>query len=375
MKKMEIDPIKAKYFYANNDEKIKLNWFCYEYAWKLYNEIRKSIKLKKYQKQNDQGQIVQFCVYFSKEMKKSIFQKLGGLTNETVFYEEYVENYYPKNSKAMNMRILEAATKAWDRLLSGCGVCPTRCISEMYEKCILFDQFDEEEHLMMDSDEKYLRYSKEELFCIESHIQKHFGNIDSFINGRGTNNEDFLKIDVIKPTGVRNYWTLVTIGIGAYRMNIPKEYVGVRNRTELVMYIQPDWNFNADVLNTPDAWPVEMLFRIAQIPIVQKGFLCRGLSVDFTSKGESTFIGNTNYTSVIIVPYCLPDEDASVCVLPNTEAVGFSNVFPLYQDEVEFYRSTSIDNMVRKFGTLFKQPVTGERKNLCQGMLKLTAKK
>ncbi|GHV80092.1 hypothetical protein AGMMS49944_18830 [Spirochaetia bacterium] len=71
----------------------------------------------------------------------------------------------------------------------------------------------------------------------------------------------------------------------------------------------------------------------------------------------------------------IPDDEADVCVLPNTEAVGFSNVFPLYQDEVEFYRSTSIDNMVRKFGTLFKQPVTGERKNLCQGMLKLTAKK
>jgi hypothetical protein len=77
----------------------------------------------------------------------------------------------------------------------------------------------------------------------------------------------------------------------------------------------------------------------------------------------------------MILPYSLSDEDADICVLPNKEAVGFSNVFPLYQDEIEFYRSTSLDNMVRKFGTLFEQPVTCERKNLCQGMLKLTAKK
>ncbi|GHV81340.1 hypothetical protein AGMMS49944_31310 [Spirochaetia bacterium] len=306
MKQMEIDPIKAKYFYANNDEKIKLNWFCYEYAWKLYNEIRKSIKLKKYRKQNDQEQIVQFCVYFSKEMKKSIFQKLGGLTNETVFYEEYVENYYPKNSKAMNMRILEAATKAWDKLLSGCGVCPTRCISEMYKKCVLFDQLDEDEHLMMDSDEKYVRYSKEELFCIESHIQKHFGNIDLFINGTDRNNEDVLKIAAIKPKGTRNYWTLVTIGVGAYHMNIPKEYVGIESRMELVMCIQPEWNCGADIHNAPDAWPIDILFKMAQIPIEQKGFICRGLSVDFTSKGKSEFIRNTNYTSAMIIPCFIP---------------------------------------------------------------------
>jgi hypothetical protein len=47
----------------------------------------------------------------------------------------------------MNMFILEAGTQAWDELLSGCVVCPTRCISEMYKKCILFDRLDENEHL------------------------------------------------------------------------------------------------------------------------------------------------------------------------------------------------------------------------------------
>ena len=375
MKQMEIDPIKANYFYANNDEKIKLNWFCYEYAWQLYNEIRESVKLKKYRKQNDQEQIVQFCVYFSKEMKKSIFQKLGGLTNETVFYEEYVEDYYPKNSKAMNMFILGAAAKAWDDLLSGCEVCPTRCISEMYKKCTMFDDLDEDEHLIMDSDENYLRYTKEEYRCIESHIQKHFGKIDLFIYGRDCNSENVLKIAVIKPTDTRNYWTLVTIGIGADRMDIPKKYAGIESRMELVMCIQPDWNCGADILNSPDAWPVDILLKMAQIPIEQKRFLCRGLSVEFTSKGKNSFIRNTNYTSAMIVSCFIPDDKADICILPNKEAVGFSNVFPLYQEEVEFYKSTSLDNMIRKFGTLFKQAITGERKNLCQGMLKLTTKK
>jgi hypothetical protein len=147
MQQLEVDPIKAKYFYENNDEKIRLNWFCYEYAFSLYNGIRKSIKLKKFRKQNNQEQIVKFCIYFSKAMKKSIFERLGKLTNETVFHEEYVENYFPENNKTINMFLLEVAARAWDELLSVCENCPTQCISKMYEKCILFDMLDENENL------------------------------------------------------------------------------------------------------------------------------------------------------------------------------------------------------------------------------------
>jgi hypothetical protein len=144
---MEIDPIKPQYFYSNEAEKIKLNWFCYEYAFVLYKNLRESKKLKKYRKENTKENIVQFCVYLSKEMKNSIHQKLGGITEEIVFYEEYVEEYYPKNTRAENYLLLTEATKAWEEMLSDCVTCPTRCISEMNEKCILFDELDEDGYL------------------------------------------------------------------------------------------------------------------------------------------------------------------------------------------------------------------------------------
>jgi hypothetical protein len=144
MDEMEIDPIKPEYFYSNEAEKVKLNWFCYEYAFFLYTNIRRSKKLKKYREKNTNENIVQFCVYLSKVMKISMYQKLGGITEEIIFYEEYVEQYYPKNTSAENMLILSTATKAWDELLSNCVVCPNRCISERDNKCILFDQLDED---------------------------------------------------------------------------------------------------------------------------------------------------------------------------------------------------------------------------------------
>jgi hypothetical protein len=149
MDKMEIDTIKPEYFYNNEIEKVKLNWFCYEYAYVLYKNIRKNNKLKKYRKKNTQDDIVQFCVYFSKEMKNSMYQKLGGITEEIIFYEEYVEKYYPKNTRGENNMLLNVAMKAWDEILSDCEICPNRCITERDNKCVLFDLLDEDGFLKM----------------------------------------------------------------------------------------------------------------------------------------------------------------------------------------------------------------------------------
>jgi hypothetical protein len=145
MDKLEIDPIKAKYFYANDDEKIKLNWFCYEYAFIFYSKLREDNKLKKYRKSKTQEKIVDFCVYFSKEIKKSIYEKLGKLVDTMTIYEEYVADYYPTNTSRENLLLLNAAKQAWDSLLADCVICPTRCISEMYRKCIFFDEIGEDE--------------------------------------------------------------------------------------------------------------------------------------------------------------------------------------------------------------------------------------
>ena len=141
---MEADPIKAEYFYSSEKEKIKLNWFCYEYAFSLYTKIKESPDLKRYRSKRGQKEIVEYCVYFSKAIKRSIYERLSGITEVTTFYEDYVEEFYPKMKPAERMRLMTAAAEAWEELLSVCVSCPTRCISEMYERCVLFDQLDED---------------------------------------------------------------------------------------------------------------------------------------------------------------------------------------------------------------------------------------
>jgi hypothetical protein len=105
----------------------------------------------------------------------------------------------------------------------------------------------------MRKENEYPKYTQSETIVIESHIEEHFGNIDFSVTGTDRNGNAVLKIAVIKPNAKRKFWTLVTTGLGAWKMNIPKKFDDMEKRTELLMYVQQKWNCNPDVLNTPDA--------------------------------------------------------------------------------------------------------------------------
>jgi uncharacterized Fe-S radical SAM superfamily protein PflX len=134
------NPVKAELFYDVEEEKIKLNWFCYEYANILYEKIMKSRKIAKHRKSRKENGIAQFCAHFSKAMKKSIDDRLSGITDVTEIDDEYVYAFYPGAEEAFADALISAGCEAWDELLSVCECCPVRCISERYARTDMFDR-------------------------------------------------------------------------------------------------------------------------------------------------------------------------------------------------------------------------------------------
>jgi len=134
------DIILASWFYTLNNEKIKFNWFCFEYALKLYDYMKDSRKSRKWISGMSDLQLAQFCAYFSKRMKKSVDDRLAGLTDATECEEEYISDFCHTNTHCQNLAIAEEACVAWEMLLSVCVTCPTRCISERYMYCEFFDR-------------------------------------------------------------------------------------------------------------------------------------------------------------------------------------------------------------------------------------------
>lgn len=104
---MPVDNVKAKNFYKDNGDKIKLNWCLYEYSNVLYTKIAKSPQPVRYRKLHSKDNIVNFCVYFSKRLKKSLFEMQTGCKNNIVFDGKYVYEFYPDNSYAMTQKLLD----------------------------------------------------------------------------------------------------------------------------------------------------------------------------------------------------------------------------------------------------------------------------
>jgi len=136
---MDFDFVKATSFYQDDGDKIKLNWFCYEYANNLYLSIKRSKDLAQYVKKHTEGDIAAFCLYFAKRVKKSIHERLIGETEGVSFHTGYVFEFYPNISEKQIVALCQAGMDAWEDQLRACTNCPNRCLTNGYDLCAMFD--------------------------------------------------------------------------------------------------------------------------------------------------------------------------------------------------------------------------------------------
>lgn len=134
--------IKPTSFYSDENEKTKLNWFCYELSIEIYDGMKRRMgnRLKR-NKISDEA-LAEFSINISKGMKDIILQKLSGRIKNVYFSHEMVEAIFPNLDDRTINRTVDIIAKVWDELLSVCELCPTRCISEKDEYCIMFNDED-----------------------------------------------------------------------------------------------------------------------------------------------------------------------------------------------------------------------------------------
>lgn len=136
----DLDLIKPTAFYSNESEKVKLNWFLYELARGIYQEIDRKLNAKLKEHQIDGPARAQFSIHLAKRMKEIIYQKLAGKIEKVYFSHKMVDSYFPDLEDNLVNQMLDAISEAWDEQLSMCEICPTRCISEKDAYCTMFDE-------------------------------------------------------------------------------------------------------------------------------------------------------------------------------------------------------------------------------------------
>ena len=216
-------------------------------------------------------------------------------------------------------------------------------------------------------------YNQQELDCLHAHIEKYFGKIDCTIH-EVISSGIRLDICVIKPTKQHNYYTLVTLGMGARRMNVPPDMrQDDLERAELVFLLPAGWKLTdrSEIWY----WPLRWMKIMARLPIDQDSWIGWGHSV--SNEGDQPFAGNTGFSSIMLTSIIKYAQKANICRLPDGNEVNFYNLLPLYPQELEYKCQYDAESLLLLFKLEKTElaPLNLKRHNTAVGHLKKFCKK
>ncbi len=204
-------------------------------------------------------------------------------------------------------------------------------------------------------------YSEEEQAAIEQHIARYFGPNENVFHEL-ISYDIHVDIYIVEPTPERNYYTLVTGGMGARPMNVPEELEDEEvDRAELLITLPPDWNLQSQDEN--DYWPIYWLKVLARLPINENDWLGYGHTIE-TGEGDETIAPNAPFQGLMLVTPQEVPEAAHTCRLPNGDAVRFYQVIPLFKEEMDYKLDHDADALIDRMEHV-SHVVNIYRKNTC----------
>ena len=188
-------------------------------------------------------------------------------------------------------------------------------------------------------------YTEDEMEAVEEHIEKCFGPVETVLHEL-VSPDIHVDIYVVPPAEGRNYYTLLTMGMGAHQMNVPKELAEYKlERAELVIALPADWKLDQESMKEERwYWPIRLLKALARLPIVNDTWLAWGHTMDNTKP----FAENTELCAFILAGAQSPVEGCQVCALPDGGEVNFYQVLPLYRNELEYKLRHDADALLDK---------------------------
>ena len=188
-------------------------------------------------------------------------------------------------------------------------------------------------------------YTEEEMEAVEGHIQQHFGKVENVFHEL-VSPDIHVDICVVPPSEERDYCTLVTMGMGAHRMNVPEELAEYKlERAELAIALPADWKLDQESMKDEKwYWPIRLLKSLARLPIASDTWLGFGHTMD----NKENFAENTKLCAAILTGPQSTEEGSEVCTLPGGEEVNFYQVIPLYEDELDYKLEHDADALLDK---------------------------
>lgn len=168
-------------------------------------------------------------------------------------------------------------------------------------------------------------YNNKEINELEEYIECHIGHFDQVLH-EIYSPDIHLDIAVIEPSKDKPYYSLVTMGLGAHNMNVPKDFKNYElERCELIIDLPSDW----ELMNNEEKWywPIRWLKIIARCPIEQNTWIGYG----HTFGDGDCFDDSVDFTAIVLVQ-ALKEE----LRLYNNKKINFYKLIPLYPEELDY---------------------------------------
>lgn len=179
-----------------------------------------------------------------------------------------------------------------------------------------------------------MRYSENERIEIIKFIEENFGKIEE-IYEIGYDNF-YLDVAQINPTKEKPYYTLITLGMGEYKM-YNQNNENFSSFAELMISLPPDWNFD----DKNYTWAIDELIQLTYIPFTYFfAYEWGHLENNF-----EPFSSNTKLSAVTLLYPEMKKENSGLLKLENRN-LQFYQIVPLYDEEYTFALKNGMKNLL-----------------------------
>ncbi|MDR2771418.1 MAG: suppressor of fused domain protein [Clostridiales Family XIII bacterium] len=186
-------------------------------------------------------------------------------------------------------------------------------------------------------------YSQKEEALLLAHIQSRFGAPKRILTEAYPQD---IRADavVIAPSPERPWYALITVGMGAFVMDVPPDLIDCElERAELMFCLPPNWHVGS--LREEWRWPLYWLRALAHIPAGKETWLGWGHVVPI----EDSVSKRSKFSGMLLIDPAAYDREASFCEMPDGSIVNFYQVLPLFEDEVAYRRTMGTDVLLALF--------------------------
>lgn len=169
----------------------------------------------------------------------------------------------------------------------------------------------------------------------------------------------------IKATEEREYHVLLSCGMSALPMNVPKD-IDSSEFTEIMILLPKDWNLNYESFSDErNYWPIRIMKEIMMTPHKHNTWFGNGHS--FGHENDNELAEGIGFNSVMLAHSMELSNDFTQIEIEENKVIDIYTLIPLYKEELEFKKQNSASDLLEKFDKFeIEEIVKVGRKNVCK---------